>query len=41
MSAQHFLRVKTGTIEILCGTGLEVCCAQGECQLEADMERGD
>lgn len=30
MSAQHFLHVKTGTIEILCSTGLEVCCATGE-----------
>lgn len=29
MSAQHFPRVKTGTIEIFCSTGLEVCCATG------------
>lgn len=30
MSAQHFPHVETGAIEILCGTGLEVCCALGE-----------
>lgn len=28
--AQHFPHVKTGTIEILCSRGLEVCCATGE-----------
>jgi len=34
MSAQHFPHIKTGTIEVLCGAGLEVCCAKGnECQL--------
>lgn len=38
--AQHFPRVKTGTIGILCSRGLEVCCAMGK-RVSAGRRHGE